>query len=125
MKLCIPIEEKNGMDSICYGHFGSAPAFCVVDTEAEEKLVGYIDNANEHHEHGMCNPVGAIAGKGISGIIVCGMGARAVQLMNQNGIKVYYAPRQFAVREIFDNYEFKFQEMRLEDSCQSHHGCGH
>jgi len=33
MKLCIPISEDRGLDSPICGHFGSAPAFLLVDTE--------------------------------------------------------------------------------------------
>jgi predicted Fe-Mo cluster-binding NifX family protein len=125
MKICIPIEENLGLESVCYGHFGSAPMFGVVDTESQERKIEVIDNATAVHEHGMCNPVGQIAGRGIDGIIVCGMGSRAVQMMNENGIKVYYSEHPFAIKEIFENNDFKLREMVATDACSSHHDCGH
>ena len=51
MKLCIPVEKDNGMESAVYGHFGSAPVFAVYDT-ADGKTV-FHDNGNMHHEHGV------------------------------------------------------------------------
>jgi predicted Fe-Mo cluster-binding NifX family protein len=33
MKVAIPVAEYCGLDSLVYGHFGSAPLFVLVDTE--------------------------------------------------------------------------------------------
>ena len=33
MKVCFPVEKNEGINSVVYGHFGSAPAFVMVDTE--------------------------------------------------------------------------------------------
>jgi len=33
MKICMPVSEAKGMDSVIYGHFGSAPFFAVYDTD--------------------------------------------------------------------------------------------
>ena len=52
MKLCIPTETNEGKSATVYGHFGSAPYFTIVDTEKD--TVEVIDNANQHHAHGMC-----------------------------------------------------------------------
>jgi predicted Fe-Mo cluster-binding NifX family protein len=52
MRLCIPIETNEGKNAKVYGHFGSAPYFTIVDIEKDS--VEVIDNANQHHAHGMC-----------------------------------------------------------------------
>ena len=36
MKVCVPVEESRGLESVVYGHFGSAPCFIVADTESGE-----------------------------------------------------------------------------------------
>jgi len=33
MRVCFAIREDKGMESQVYNHFGSAPAFVIVDTE--------------------------------------------------------------------------------------------
>ncbi len=36
MKICFPVKEDKGLDSVLYGHFGTAPIFIVCDTETGE-----------------------------------------------------------------------------------------
>ncbi len=33
MKICFPVNSENGLDSIVFNHFGSAPFFIIFDTE--------------------------------------------------------------------------------------------
>jgi predicted Fe-Mo cluster-binding NifX family protein len=33
MKVCFAVQKDEGIESAVYGHFGSAPAFVVIDTE--------------------------------------------------------------------------------------------
>ena len=85
MKICIPVERNDGMKSQVYGHFGSAPFFAVYDMDVKE--LEMIENGNSHHEHGMCNPLGALSGKNIGAVVCGGMGAGAVAKLNAAGIK--------------------------------------
>ena len=48
MKICIPVSKNEGLLSIPYGHFGSAPLFIVVDSDTKE--VTPIKNGDIHHE---------------------------------------------------------------------------
>ena len=89
MKLCIPTETNEGKSAAVYEHFGSAPYFTIVDTEKDS--VEIINNANQHHEHGMCQPVKALAGKVVNAVVVGGMGGRAVMMLNESGIKTFRA----------------------------------
>lgn len=87
MKICIPTETNEGKQAEVYGHFGSAPFFTIYDTDKD--AVEIIKNLNQHHSHGMCQPLGALAGKKIDAVVCGGMGARAVQKLNGDGIKAY------------------------------------
>ena len=89
MKLCIPTETNEGKKAQVYEHFGSAPYFTIVDTEKD--AVEVIDNVNQHHSHGMCQPMNALIGKKIDAVVTGGMGARAVQKLNEGGIKAFRA----------------------------------
>ena len=120
MNICIPVENNNGMNSKVYGHFGSAPFFAICDVKTGK--VEFLDNGNNHHEHGQCNPLGAIAGKAVTAIVVGGIGARALEHLNIGGIKAYRAPQcpLSTAIEMFKNKELP--EILPSDSCQEH-GC--
>jgi len=126
MRLCFLVLENNGMDSEVYGHFGSAPLFIIVDTE-KSAVISMI-NKNQIHEHGACNPVMALDGEDVDGIIVGGIGGGALMKLNQNGIKVFRAQKP-GVR---DNVElFKKNELlqfAMQFTCAGHDGgsgCSH
>jgi len=89
MKLCFPVVEVSALDSKVYGHFGSAPKFILVDSETENFKV--IDNVDQHHIHGMCNPIESLAGLDVGSVIVGGIGGGALTKLNIAGISVYKA----------------------------------
>lgn len=123
MKVCIPVEKNEGLNSIVYGHFGSAPAFAFCDIE--KNIVDFQDNGNMHHEHGQCNPVGSIAGKGVEAIAVGGIGLRALMLLKQSGLQVYRAPVGSKLEEAIKLFKENKLEEISEDGCCAGHGCGH
>lgn len=120
MKICIPTETKEGKKAQVYGHFGSAPYFTIMDTEKD--TVEVIDNGNQHHAHGMCQPMNALVGKSIDAVVSGGMGARAVLKLNEGGIKVMRAVPG-TVEEIVQQFKNKqLEEMTVDNAC-SQHGC--
>ncbi len=126
MRLCFPVLENNGMNSEVYGHFGSAPLFIVVDTEKSE--VSSIINKNQIHEHGACNPVMALNGETVDGIIVAGIGGGALMKLNQNGIKVFRAEKP-TVRENVKLFNTQaLPQFTMQHTCAGHSeggGCSH
>ena len=87
MKICFPVETNEGLNSAVYGHFGSAPLFMVVDTDAN--TVASISNRDQHHVHGACNPMKALDNQQVDAIVVGGIGAGALTRLNQMGITVH------------------------------------
>ena len=87
MKLCIPVEADHGLESPVCAHFGSAPAFMIVDTTTE--VCRAIPNRNAHHAHGMCLPVAALRGERVDGAVVGGIGMGALMKLNAADILVY------------------------------------
>ena len=123
MKLCFPIEANNGVESLVYGHFGSAPMFFIYDTDTDVNEI--IDNQNLGHVHGMCSPIQALNGKTIDAIVVGGIGAGAINKLNMMGIKVYRAKADTIKKniELFNNQSMP--EITLNHACNQHGGCGH
>ena len=87
MKLCIPVKENKGLKSSVYSHFGSSSAFIIYDTDNEN--IEVLDNSDQHHVHGQCHPMNSINGKNIGAIIVGGIGARAINKLHADNIKVF------------------------------------
>ena len=87
MRICIPVADDCGLDSLVHGHFGSAPAFALVDTDT----MGIELLANQDHGHmrGACSPVRALAGANPEAVVVGGLGAGALRGLRALGIRVY------------------------------------
>lgn len=122
MKICIPVKENNGLQSIPYNHFGSAPLFLIFDSEKNE--IKAVENGDLNHEHGMCQPIKAISGEAVDAVLVGGIGAGAIRKLNDSGIKVYQA----AGATLSENVELFMKHELAEFStthCCSHHDCKH
>ena len=89
MRICIPVNEDQGLQSEVCAHFGSAPAFLIVDTDSNDCRV--IVNRNQHHSHGMCTPLASLQGEILDGIVVGGIGMGALNKLMAAGISVFRA----------------------------------
>lgn len=122
MKICIPVSKNEGLLSIPYGHFGSAPLFIVVDSDTKE--VTPIKNGDLHHEHGKCHPLQALQNTPVDVVLVGGIGQGAIRKLNAMDIKVY----QTTTGNVEDNMTLflsgQLNELDSTHTC-SHDGCGH
>jgi predicted Fe-Mo cluster-binding NifX family protein len=121
MRICIPTQNDEGLKAAVFGHFGSAPFFTIYDTEREQ--VETIDNTNAHHEHGMCHPIGVIGPSKIDVVVCMGMGRRAVEKLNEAGIKAFRMDGGTVAELIKKLKEGKLEELTVENSCGHHGGC--
>jgi len=118
MKICIPIESNKGLKSKINAHFGSAPYFLIY--EPDEKTYEIIDNDDKHHTHGMCQPIKALDGKNIDAIICKGMGVRAVQKLNRNGVWAYKAIGETAEEVITACKKGDLKAITINNACNDH-----
>jgi predicted Fe-Mo cluster-binding NifX family protein len=124
MKVGFAVEINEGLQSMVYGHFGSAPAFIIVDTEGEGVMA--INNRDLNHVHGACNPVMALDGKSVDAMVVGGIGAGALVKLNAIGIKVFGAAAPTVRENLVLLMEGGLQELSVDNSCRAHQGgCGH
>jgi predicted Fe-Mo cluster-binding NifX family protein len=110
MRVCLPTQQDRGLESLPDSHFGSAPYFLVYDTETKEMKT--IDNRDEHHAHGACNPLKALAGDTVDAIVVGGVGSRAIAGLNGLGIRVLSMPAKSLIRLLAESL-FPFTNPRL------------
>lgn len=118
MRICIPTETNEGINAKVYAHFGSAPYFTIYDTKLNK--VEVVSNDNMNHTHGMCQPMNVLANKNINAVLCSGMGTRAIQKLNESGIKVYkIIPGKVSdIVEQFINGDI--EEITVEDACGQH-----
>ena len=124
MKICFPVQNDEGMDSAVYNHFGSAPAFLVVDTHAN--TVTTIANNDQHHAHGACNPMKALDNQEVDAVVVGGIGAGALSRLNQLGVAVHKS-QATTIRENLALFAAKsLPELTMRACCGGHdHGHNH
>ena len=122
MNICIPIEADNGLNSLVCAHFGSAPAFLLVDTDTEACRA--IVNNNQHQGHGMCMPLQSLQGEQIDAMVVGGIGMGALNKLNAASITVYLSEHQ-TVAEVVTAYKAGTMKTMQPGMACSQHGHGH
>lgn len=127
VQICIPVVDDRGLESRVSGHFGSAPGFLLVDPETGACRL--LPNHNEHHAHGMCQPLAAIAGEPVDAIVVGGIGMGALMKLQAAGIAVFRATRPTAA-EIVEAFKAgTLEPVDAQGACANHghhhHGSDH
>lgn len=126
MKICFPVQNDNGIESSVYNHFGSAPVFVVFDTVTNS--VASINNRDQQHTHGACNPMKALDNQKVDAIVVGGIGAGALTRLNQMGITVHRS-QGTTIRENLSLFQAKSLPVLTVQGCCGGHsndgGCAH
>jgi predicted Fe-Mo cluster-binding NifX family protein len=120
MNICIPIDQDLGLQSPVCAHFGSAPAFLIVDVDSGNCRA--IHNRNQHHGHGMCSPLSALNGEAIDSVVVGGIGHGALNKLNAANIRVYLSQHATVAQTVA---AFKAGALQLVQSQMACAGHGH
>jgi predicted Fe-Mo cluster-binding NifX family protein len=124
VNICIPVNADQGLESPVCAHFGSAPHFMIVDTETGSCRA--IPNLNQHHAHGMCQPLLAIQGETLGGIVVGGIGMGALIKLQMAGLQVYRAAHATVGMTLAAYKACALQLMVQDQACGGHgHEQGH
>ncbi len=111
MKIAIPVDNDEGMESLVSHHMGHARIFVVYDSETKELSSVPIGE----DKPGMCVPVNVLESKGIESVFLFEAGQRAIMKMQALGIKIVTGEFK-TVREVTENLD---KLKPLEE------GCGH
>ncbi len=88
MRIAVPMDTDNGLDSVVASHFGRCPDFAIVDLESGEvestRVVGNPFCAQ--HQPGQVPSF--VQSQDVDLITASGMGGRAIQFFRQYGIGV-------------------------------------
>jgi predicted Fe-Mo cluster-binding NifX family protein len=118
MKVCFAVQKDDGVESAVYDHFGSAPAFIVVDTEIDKTVT--VNNRDLNHVHGACNPIQALGGLSVDALVVGGIGAGAITKLKAQGIKVYRSAAATVKQNLDLLKENKLPELSVRNACGGH-----
>lgn len=120
MRICIPtIDNKEHLSEVC-NHFGSAPYFIIYDSEANTYET--VNNSDSEHEHGTCRPTLNISAMNVDTVICKGLGRRAIQKLNEAGIRVCKTDLSHVKEIVYNLAETELEEIDASDACTGH-GC--
>ncbi len=128
MRLCMPTINERGLTARLSPHFGSAPYHTFIESDTGEASV--LVNEHARHEHGRCDPLKGLMGRGVDAVVCRGLGLRALSALNGAGIQVLVTDR-WTVGDALEVFrEGGLTSMSPEAACEggghSHgHGNGH
>jgi predicted Fe-Mo cluster-binding NifX family protein len=100
--------------------------FVVVDTETSG--LATINNRDQHHSHGSCNPMRALDNQKVDAVVVGGIGAGALTRLNQMGIRVHRAGAEKIRENVSMLASRGLPELTVQGCCGGHAkggGCAH
>ena len=121
MKIAVPSENANGLESVRSGHFGHAPYLVIVELDDGMNVVSVESVKNAEHGPGGCgNVIEYVLGLGLDGILAAGMGMPPLMRFTQGGMTVYFdATEPIVGRAIALLAAGKVRMMAPDDAC--HH----
>jgi len=126
MKICFPVQKDEGMKSVVYDHFGSAPLLAVVDTNAHSVTI--VESPVQSRTQEAWSPLMALGSQKIDAIIVAGIGSGAISGLNKKGIRVYRSQAATIQENMTMFKDRSLPELTSEQCCGGHNqegGCGH
>jgi len=118
MRIVVPTERAEGLNSKISEHFGRARFFAVVDLDGEEVKLSFVENRGEHFG-GMGHAAELILKLKPKAVIAYGMGPKAITLFQREGVALYKANSE-TVGEVISAFKKGF----LEELTEGRHRCG-
>lgn len=118
MRIAVPSETADGLESIRSGHFGHAPYFTVIEIEGDTITdVRSVRNV-EHDELGCSGVIDHAIGLGLDGILTIGMGRPPMARFAQAGVTVYSETQTPKVGDVMQLFlAGKVHRMNPADAC--------
>jgi predicted Fe-Mo cluster-binding NifX family protein len=101
--------------------------FLIVDSDTSQCRV--VANSNQHHSHGMCQPLAALSNEQVGAVVVAGIGGGALAKLRAAGVKVLLA-QPGSAQQLLDAFRAgRLAEPTPNHVCGGHQhglgGCGH
>ncbi len=115
MRVFIPTEKYEGLQSKVFDHFSRAPYFIIYDME--KNAVDVIVTLNKSHPHDKCSPI-TLINKHSCDVVLCrSIGSKAVTELSELGIKVYKS-KGSNLKDVLNEYNSnKWEEITVYNGC--------
>jgi len=118
MLICLPTNGDSGLEDTLNDHFGSAPFFTLYESDSEK--VEIIKNKNSSHGHGTCHPMTQLKKYHLNSIVCSGIGKRAIEMLNAEGINVYQSDKKIVSQVIEQVKAGELSEIDASKACKGH-----
>lgn len=118
MRVAVPSDTDQGLESTRSGHFGHSPYFTIATIEdGKVEKVEVFKNV-DHDEYGCGGVIQYALSLGIDAIVVLGMGQPPFRAFTQNGASVYIDAMAPTVGAVIDKFiAGELHPMRLDQAC--------
>ena len=122
MKLAIPSETADGLNSYRSGHFGHTPYFTIVEYDDDMNIVGAEPVKNvDHDQYGCGGVIEYVLTLGVDGILTVGMGMPPLMRFTESGVIVYAETETPVVGDVAKRFaEGKVYRMSPDQACAHH-----
>jgi len=118
MKIAIPIDKDEGLDSKIVNHFGRCLYFLILDYDFN--ILDIITNDSIHHKGTMLPPE-FLKSHQVTDILCHSLGPKALQRCKELRIKVYLDPLSQKASEILEKYKKNIlDEADMNQTCKEH-----
>ena len=118
MFVCIPTNGNAGLEDTVCDHFGSAAYFTIYNSESGELTI--LENGSADHTHGSCQPRTKLGDHEINAVICGGMGRRAIEALNAEGIRIFHADSSDVKQVVEQIKSGNLREMEPHTACAGH-----
>ena len=115
MKVFIPTEKYEGLQSQVFDHFGRSPYFIIYDTGKD--AVDVIVSMNKFLPYDKCSPLRLINEHACDVVLCKNIGLKALIELSELGIKVYKS-KGSSLKDVLDEYKSnQWGNITILDSC--------
>jgi predicted Fe-Mo cluster-binding NifX family protein len=118
MKVAIPSNTPGGPDGWISPHLGRCDVFTIVEIK-NGKMTGWetLDNQGTHFGFG-ARPAEILASSGVDVVMAQGMGGKALELLEQSGIRTYFTSARTVGEAVRELTEGKARPATPEEACK-------
>jgi predicted Fe-Mo cluster-binding NifX family protein len=117
VRIAIPVEDTNGLNSRLSQHFGRAPYFAVVELDENGQVLNLQTVPNKSgHLGGMGQPPETIMRLKSDAVVTYGMGRRALNIFQSENVAVLQTTKD-SVKDVIEAYN-RGELVELTEGCQ-------
>lgn len=117
----VPTLDKEGLGGKISQHFGKTPYFVLINWENDKIETFQILESNGKHMGGHKTSGELIIGSGANTILCGNLGPKAIQMLQNAGIKVYVGASGTVIEAVQDWDKGKLKQARMDSACSDGH----